>query len=357
MSYSLLLAKLADIGFDDRLVSFFESYLSNRVQYVEYMGHRSKKFIATSGAPQGSNLAPLLFSLFLNDICGVVRSNILIFADDIKIFRRIRDRDDWSILQGDLENIHACCISNRLPLNISKCKYMLFTRNKRIKTYSPYSLNGTPLTRVSDITDLGVVFDEKLSFIKHIDHICNSSMKLLGLIFRTCRSFSDINALKMIYFSYVRSKLEYCSIVWNPIYKNHTQKIEKIQRKFLKYLCFKVDGIYPEQGIENYILCNRFDVKSLSCRRKFLAIQFLHKLCVHNIDCASILAQLNFKIPRLNSRSSELFLLPTPKTNLLVKAPVYHITVTFNFISKSIDINEPKNSKFKCDLLALIDLL
>lgn len=56
--------------------------------FVEYCSHTLFNFIV-SGAPQGSNLAPLLFILFINDIGSDINSELLLFVDELKMFRPI----------------------------------------------------------------------------------------------------------------------------------------------------------------------------------------------------------------------------------------------------------------------------
>jgi len=77
--------------------------LSNRKQQVVLNGHKSRTIPVTSGVPQGSVLSPLLFTMFVSEIPSIVSSPVLMFADDTKIFRVIRNRDDYIALQNDLE--------------------------------------------------------------------------------------------------------------------------------------------------------------------------------------------------------------------------------------------------------------
>lgn len=66
------------------------------------------------GVPQGDLLSPL-FSLFINDLSkAIIHSNILLFADDTKIFKVIKNLKDIEGLQIDLNNIHDWCIKNKL---------------------------------------------------------------------------------------------------------------------------------------------------------------------------------------------------------------------------------------------------
>jgi hypothetical protein len=82
-----------------------------------------------------------------------------------------------------------------------------------------YSLNGQNLERVSVIRDLGVIMDSKLTFSEHVDVTVSKARQMLGFIMRVGRDFRDPYALKSLYVSLVRSKLEYASCVWMP-YQN-----------------------------------------------------------------------------------------------------------------------------------------
>ncbi len=59
---------------------------------------------------------------------------------------------------------------------------------------------------------------------------------MLGFIFRSCKRFRNPESMITLYKAYVRSQVEYCSIVWSPIYQNSVDKIERVQRKFTRML-------------------------------------------------------------------------------------------------------------------------
>jgi hypothetical protein len=73
---------------------------------------RSRSFLVKSGGPQGSTLGPLLFNIFINDICNSVHnSRYLLFADDLKIYRTIINVDDCKLLQH-INSVHNWCLVN-----------------------------------------------------------------------------------------------------------------------------------------------------------------------------------------------------------------------------------------------------
>jgi hypothetical protein len=80
-----------------------------------------------------------------------------------------------------------------------------------------YSLNGQNLKRVPVFRDLGVLMDSKLM---HIGVTVSNARQMLGFIMKNGRDFRDPYALKSLYVSLVRSKLEYANCVWMMSYQN-----------------------------------------------------------------------------------------------------------------------------------------
>lgn len=336
--HSLLLHKLDYYGLSNPLVSLFTSYLDNRKLYVSYNGFNSNLYTATSGVPQGSNLGPLLFILFINDLTSLLNCGNLLFADDLKLYSAVTDVDDCLELQTQIDLVEVWCNQNKLFMNVSKCKVCTYTRKSNPVIFN-YSFNSSQLLRCNSTRDLGIYFDNKLTFNEHINLTASAALKILGFILRNCRTFTDINALKTLYFSLVRSKLEYGALIWHPYYNSHTHLLERVQRRFLKFLAFKVDGIYPTRGFDHDLLTSRFGIQSLYHRRLLSSLTFLYKLLHNAIDAPVILSMLNFQIPRQNLRNTQAFYCDIARTNTLVKSPIHVMCDNFNKISHSLDIN------------------
>ena len=71
--------KLVHYGIRETCKDWFESYLTNRVQYTEINGEKSKYLNINTGIPQGSILGLILFLTYVNDINNCSNLNILCF--------------------------------------------------------------------------------------------------------------------------------------------------------------------------------------------------------------------------------------------------------------------------------------
>ena len=111
------------LGVSNPLLSWISSYLSNRKQSVKINGVLSREITVTSGVPQGSHLGPLLFLIFINDLATLLKDcQFLLYADDLKIFRKVTSTNDCLLLQSEINKLTDWCKNNKMELNISKCK-------------------------------------------------------------------------------------------------------------------------------------------------------------------------------------------------------------------------------------------
>ena len=182
------LRKLWEIGIHSNVFLWLKSYLLERSQLVRLRGYVSDEVNVTSGVPQGSHLGPLLFIIFINDITRTVKNcKVLIYADDVKLYRIVSSPLNSSAIQRDLVAIQHWATTNDLRLNILKCQIISFTKSAHPFAFG-YELYGEPLQRVSSISDLGIICDQRLSFREHLDDVSKAS-RTLGFSMRNTREF------------------------------------------------------------------------------------------------------------------------------------------------------------------------
>lgn len=336
INHDVILSKLKQIGVPLSLVELLSSYLKSRLQYVEYLGHRSHTFEPCSGVPQGSNLGPLLFNVFINDLCDSFSVAHLLYADDLKLFHSIESIDDALRLQSNLINLYDWCSTNGLHLNVDKCRILTFSRKLSDISFQ-YTINSLPLTRCTSLRDLGVTFDRCLRFDVHVGDVVSSAMRSLGFIIRSCSRFNDIECLKLLYMSFVRSRLEYASVVWSPFYRKYVGALEAVQRRFMKFLYLKTEGRYPVRGISNDLLLAMFGMHALECRRSASMVSFLHRSLRGDLD-SQIASGLNFYSSPYPCRHSNLIYLPQPRTNLMLGSPLYTMCHLYNTVCRHLDV-------------------
>jgi hypothetical protein len=120
-----------------------------------------------SGVLHGSVLGPLLFNIFINDLCDVSNhSNCILFADDLKDYRAINSPRDSLLLQSDTVCVHEWCSANSMKPKFREFTVISFTRKKNVLNYQ-YRLENSFILRNDCIKDLGVIIECKL----HVDFL------------------------------------------------------------------------------------------------------------------------------------------------------------------------------------------
>lgn len=348
LSHEVLLKKLTRIGLNENFLSWISSYLVDRYYCVMFKNDCSENFRVNSGVPQGSHLGPLLFVLFINDLPSVFQnSKTLFYADDVKIFRTINSLSDCKLLQEDLKRFWEWCCTNRLILNIDKCKSMSFTRKQNLIAYN-YEINSSQLCKLSNFSDLGINLDPKLTFTDHYNHIIKRANVTLGFIKRFAREFEDPYVLKVLYISFVRPILEYGCIVWAPYYMIHINRIESVQRRFmrfsLRFLSWSDRIVLPPYSDRLKLI----NLPSLSVHREYLQLCFIIGIIRGSIS-SSVLDRLNFNVGRAGLRNRLPICVVFSRSNYGVNSSMNQLINIFNKNFHIIDsINDNvKSHKFK----------
>ena len=121
---------LTKVGIYPLLLSWLCSYISEREQQVLVNGEQSQSTRVLSGIPQGSVLDPLLFLIYSNSITKVPlsqRTKIVLYADDMLMYKPICAQSCYVELQQDINSIYQWSQENLMSFNPTKYKNMLLT--------------------------------------------------------------------------------------------------------------------------------------------------------------------------------------------------------------------------------------
>ena len=188
-----------------------------------------------SGIPQGSILGPLIFILYINDLPEEINSSMLLFADDTKIFKEIKNVADQISLQNDINKMYEWSQIWLLKFHPDKCKSMRIGPADKNKVCFNYNINGHVLEYTKEEKDLGVIIDSDLSFEAHISSKVNKANSIMGLIRRSFTHLDKSNFSKL-FKALVRPHLEYANAAWHPITVKCKGMIENVQRRATKFL-------------------------------------------------------------------------------------------------------------------------
>lgn len=181
LNHDILLAKLDRYGIRGTTNEVIRSYLQNRQQFVSIDGERSSLMHIHTGVPQGSNIGPLLFLLYINDICRIgLKGTARLFADDTALFYpNSNPHTIITDINHDLEKLHCYFTCNLLSLNLTKTKFMIFhSARKTLPQLISPKLGSDEIEQVSVFKYLGVHLDSILSWDGHIKHVCNKISSL-----------------------------------------------------------------------------------------------------------------------------------------------------------------------------------
>ena len=240
------------------MLNFIKSYLKDRKQRVVVGGNYSKIASVNSGVPQGSILGPLLFVLFTNDISEVITegTNIALYADDTKIWRKICSCSDCVILNNDIESLSKWADRNMMKFHPNKCK-VLSTSLKRVNYYIlpfdrfSYELKDSVLDYCSTEKDLGVIITPKITWDSHQNSITSKALRQLGLLKRTCHFIKNQSQKRALYITLVRSLFEHCGEIWGPNAVVAQNQFEPKQKWAVKWILSESNRRYNEAEYMN----------------------------------------------------------------------------------------------------------
>ena len=235
VDHKILTKKLELYGIKDCNLRWFESYLSNRKQFITYGDKQTNIESITCGVPQGPILGPLLFLIFVNGLHKVTKYlDPIMFADDTNFFCSHKNiKTLFQIVNSELKLVTEWFLGIKLSLNAKKTKCVLF--HKVIMCDSlplqlpAMTLNNIKIKRKNSVKFLGVIIDENLTWKNHIEVVENKISKNIGVLYGASHLLDFKNLLK-IYFFFIHIYISCANISWASTFKTKLQGILKKQK-------------------------------------------------------------------------------------------------------------------------------
>ena len=254
VDHAILIEKLRKFGCVGNTLNWFKSYLTNRKQMCKVNQTTSKCRTVSCGVPQGSNLGPILFLLYVNDLPNCLKSTTAsMFADDTNLTASGSTSTElYNKLNNDLENIHQWLLANKLTLNTSKTEYMIVGSRQRlgkIDEEAEIKLGDNKIKKISETKTLGVIVDDQLKWNSHINMVATKVSKGIGMI-RRMKAFVPQSTLISVYNSIILPHFDYCSLVWDIGNAYSLEKLQKLQNRAARVITGKSYDVRSKDILE-----------------------------------------------------------------------------------------------------------
>ena len=349
-NHRLILAKLKAAGFCNEALSWINSYLTGRSQKVVTGTKESGWEAIVNGVPQGSVLGPLLFTVLVSDIKDVIkRGRYHLYADDTQLYYNCKVEDANETIDkinSDLNNITNFSKKNCLKLNAGKSKYIIIGSRPNLKklkqtNLKAISINNEVIEREHEVKNLGVVFDETLSWARHVNLSVARAYGKLKNAWRFNKFLSQ-KSKTAVCESYILSQFNYGDILLQNMTKYLQEKIQKVQNNCLRFIF----GLRKFDHVSSARKTNK--MLNMQDRRLLHALSMMFRIrngTAPSYLCDRITRQSD--IHSHNTRNRDNITTPFARTNMRANSFFVHTSKNFNHVSKNIKVTGVSLLSFK----------
>ena len=219
------------------------SYLTGRSQKTIANNLTSTNLSITCGVPQGSVLGPLFFLIYVNDLKQALEGfRFKLYADDTVLYQSGLNADEASeALHTSLNKFCEWSSSNRLTINTSKTKIMVFGSRSKVKKAKNVTVNmkGVALKKVLTFKYLGLTLDQTLNYNHHVSSVIRTVMHKMTLLAKM-KKYLNTDVALLIYKAMLLPYLDYADVIFNKSNSLDLDKLQRLQNRCLR-ICLGQD--------------------------------------------------------------------------------------------------------------------
>ena len=285
VNHNILISKLEHYGVRGCALQWFQSYLSDRNQFVSINGSKSDLLKVTCGVPQGSVLGPLLFLIYINDLPNVTKKlQFYLFADDTNIYCQSNTLESLvKTVNCELKLLKKWLDTNKLSLNIDKTNYIIFhSKSNKLPSEPLIKIGKQHIKRVKFVKFLGLLLDENLEWKYHLNELSKKLARTCGIFFKI-RYLLPSDVLLCLYNALFMSFLQYGITVWGQTHKLYLDPVIKLQKRAIRAISFQpyLSHTLPIfKDLKILRLCEIFELRLLTF--VYESVKKISPLCFHN---------------------------------------------------------------------------
>ena len=335
-------------GVRPSLIHLLRNYFQDRQMSVKWKGKVTEPRRINGGGPQGATIGILEYLSQSNKSANCVNQEERFkFVDDLTILEivnlltigltcyNIKYQVPSDIIEGNqfipavnlksqgyLEEISEWTKAQKMKLNQSKCKNMVFNFSKNYQFSTRLKVDNERIETVKEMKLLGTILTDDLKWTRNTNNIVKKANKRMEILRKISYFGASWDDLKNIYILYIRSLLEQSCVVWHSgLSAENKEDLERIQKSALKL-------ILKEKFISYKNALNILELDSLEDRRESLCLEFA-KRCLKNEKMKSLFPK-NEKSHDMKTRCPEKYEVKYANTERLRNSPIIYMQRLLN---------------------------
>ena len=209
----IMTRKLSKMKVHPSLILWVNEFLTERPQYVKFLGSKSDMLFTNTGAPQGCVLSPMLFTLYTSD-CRTIKKGCQLYkyADDTALVGRCINNDE--LYRTEVDRFTTWCEENFLELNVKKTKEMVVDFRKNVVEHEPLYIANELVESVSEYKYLGTTLDNTFSFATNTNTLHKKVQSRVYFVRQLCKLNVSQKILDLMYTSIISSVLSFSITCW-----------------------------------------------------------------------------------------------------------------------------------------------